>query len=103
MNRMSKVVAVVAMLVAAPALAHEKGGRAMGVIENITPDRIVVRTSDGHSATFSVTGETRFTQGDKSARPEDARVGQRAVVHGKRDGGTLQAVEVKLGASPRPR
>lgn len=100
MNRRLKVVALVVSLIAGPALAHEKGGHAMGVVESVTPERIVVRTGDGHDVAFDVTGETRFYKGEKPARAEDVRVGQRAVVHGRRAGEVLQAVEVKLGAAP---
>jgi hypothetical protein len=94
-----KVVALVASVAAAPAAAHEKGDRAMGVVESITAERIVVKASDGHSVAFTVTPETRFFRGDKPARPEDVQVGQRAVVQGKRDGERVEAVRVKLGTT----
>lgn len=95
-----KTAAVLAALLAGPAMAHEKGGRAMGTVESVTPERIVVRTSDGHDVPFAVTKETRFLRGEKPARAGDVRLGQRVVIHGKRDGEGLQAVEVKLGAQP---
>lgn len=98
-----KAFAMIATLVAGTALAHEKGGRAIGVVESVTPEQMVVRTADGHPVAFSVTGETRFVIGNKPARPEDVRMGRRVVVHGKRVGEALQAVEVKLGPSPLPK
>jgi hypothetical protein len=98
--RRLKIVAVLAALAAVPVAAHEKGDRAMGVVESVAPDRIVVKAADGHAVTFAVTPETRFFRGETPARVGDVRVGQRAVVHGKRAGDTLQAVQVKLGASP---
>lgn len=97
MNRRWKIAAVLATLLAGPAIAHEKGGRAMGTVESATPQRIVVRTSDGHDVPFAVTQETRFFKGEKPAHAEDVRVGQRVVVHGKRDGEALRALQVKLG------
>ncbi len=94
-----KVLAVVAALVAGPAVAHEKGGdRAMGVVESVSADRIVIRASDGHEVAFTVDAGTRFYVGEKAAAPGDVRAGQRAVVHGKRSGQTLTAVRVKLAA-----
>jgi hypothetical protein len=101
MKRQVKVVALVAALVAAPVAAHEKGDRAMGIVESVTPERIVVKTADGHSVAFTITQDTRFFRGEKAARSEDVRVGQRAAVHGKRAGEALQATQVKLGAAPK--
>lgn len=100
MKRTSRILALVAALFAAPpSSAHEQGDRAMGVVESVTADRIVIKASDGHSVAFTITPETRFFQGEKPARPEDVRVGQRAVVHGKRDGERIHAERVKLGAT----
>ena len=98
-----KAMAVVGALVASSALAHESGGRATGTIEGVTADRIVVRTSDGHEVAYAVTPATRFLKGDKQVRLEDVRVGQRAVVHGKRAGDAMQAVQVKIGAEAAPK
>lgn len=101
MNRSCRMLAVVAALAAAPALAHESAERAMGVVESVTPDRIVIKAEDGHAVPFAVTAETRFFRGDKPARPEDVQVGQRAVVHGKKAGDGVQAVRVKLAPPAR--
>jgi hypothetical protein len=99
MKRTSRILALVAALFAAsPSAAHEQGDRAMGVVESVTADRIVIKAADGHSVAFTVTPETRFFQDEKPARPEDVRVGQRAVVHGKRDGERIQAERVRLSA-----
>ena len=104
MKRTSRILALVAALFAAPpSSAHEQGDRAMGVVESVTADRIVIKAADGHSVAFTITPETRFFQGQKSARLEDVQVGQRAVVHGKRDGETIEAERVKLGAAKAPK
>ena len=64
MARTLKVLAVVAALSATAALAHEKGGdRAMGVVESVTADRIVITATDGHAVAFKVSPETRFFVG----------------------------------------
>jgi hypothetical protein len=97
LKHISRVVALVAALAAAPAVAHESADRAMGVVESATAERIVIKAGDGHAIAFKVTPETRFFRGDKPARAEDVRVGQRAVVHGKRAGDAVEAVRVKLG------
>jgi Domain of unknown function (DUF5666) len=101
MKRASKLLALVAanVLAAAPAAAHERADRAMGVVESVTAERIVVKASDGHALSFTLTPQTRFLRGKKPSRAEDVRVGERAVVHGKKAGERIEAVEVKLGAS----
>jgi hypothetical protein len=98
-NRASKLLGLVVALAAAPAAAHERADRAMGVVESVTPERIVVKARDGHALSFSITPETRFLRGKKPSRAEDVRVGERAVVHGKKAGERIEAVEVKLGAA----
>jgi hypothetical protein len=94
--------ALSATLAASPAAAHESADRAMGVVESVTAERIVIRASDGHSVPFRITAETRFSRGEEPARPGDVRVGERAVVHGKRAAGDdVEAVRVRLGARRR--
>lgn len=92
---------MLAALLAAPALAHEKGDRAMGVVDAVTADRIAIKASDGHVVEFVLTPETRFTQGTRTAGAGDVRVGERAVVHGARKGARLTAVEVRLAPAKR--
>ncbi len=99
MRRSSKILALAVALAGAPAAAHEKGGRAIGVVESVTSERIAVKAADGHSVVFTLTRETQFSRGETPARADDVRVGERVVVHGKRTGERLEAVRVKLGAS----
>jgi hypothetical protein len=101
MNRAARFLAVVAALAAAPALGHERADRALGVVESVTAEQIVLKGRDGHPVSFAVTPETRFVRGGKPAKPGDVRVGERAVVHGKKAGARVEAVEVKLGAQAK--
>ena len=85
-----KVVALVAALVAAPAAAHEKGDRAMGVVESVSAERIVVKTADGHPVAFTITQETRFFRGESRRGREDVRSrGSAPSFTGKRAGEQL--------------
>jgi hypothetical protein len=93
----SKIGVLVALFVAAPALAHEHADRAMGIVESVSADRVVIKATDGHSVSFAVTAETLFVRGEKPARLQDVRVGERAVVRGKRLGEKVTAVRVDLG------
>jgi hypothetical protein len=106
MNRFSPSLVCAALavaLAATSASAHEAGDRTLGTVASVTPDRIVVRASDGHEVAFKLTPETRFTRGKEAARPGDVRVGERAVVHGKRAGSEVEAVRVKLGPAAAKR
>jgi hypothetical protein len=94
-----KIGALLVALAAAPALAHERADRAMGVVESVSADEIVIQAADGHSVAFTITPETRFVRGEAPARREDVRVGQRAVVEGKAAGERVEAVRVKLGVT----
>ena len=103
MRRIMVALTLAVGLAPSAARAHEQGGRAMGVVERVTAEQIVVKASDGHSVPFAVTQGTRFLRGEKPARAEDVRVGQRAVVLGKQSGDRLEAVRVKLGTPAAPR
>ncbi len=98
MKRTLRILAVVVVtcMAGSPAVAHEKDGRAMGVVESIEKDRIVIKAGDGHSVAFTMNSETRLLRGEKPARVEDVQVGERAVVNGRRVGEELQARRVKL-------
>lgn len=95
--------ALVVLLAATPAAAHEKGGRAMGIVESVSAEQIVIKTADGHPVSFTVTKDTRFLRGDEPVRVEDVKAGERAVVHGRRSGEELQALQVKVGPSTKKR
>jgi hypothetical protein len=98
MKRAISLAVLAAALALGPASAHEGADRAIGVVTSASAERLVVRASDGHEVAFEVAPETRFTRGDERTGPADVRVGERAVVHGKRAGGRLVAVRVRLGA-----
>jgi hypothetical protein len=99
MRRATITLAVLAAALALrPASAHEGPDRVMGVVAGVSAERIVVRAGDGHEVAFEITSETRFLRGDARADPADVRVGERAVVHGKRAGGAFVAVRVRLRA-----
>ena len=95
------LVVVLAVLAGAPAGAHERGDRALGMVERVSAEQIVIRAADGHSVPFALTPETRFFRGNTPARREDVQVGQRAVVEGRAAGERIEAVRVRLGVTER--
>lgn len=96
MKAMMIAALVAALLVPAHAGAHEAGLHARGTIKEITPHRVVVVTKDGKDQTYALGAETKFLRGEIPARREDVRAGERAVVHARRDGEALLAIEVRL-------
>ncbi|HSN90035.1 MAG TPA: hypothetical protein VLS93_02305 [Anaeromyxobacteraceae bacterium] len=82
---------------AMPARGHEAGERAIGTIERVTPEAIVLRAPDGHELVFALSAATRFERGGKDVARDDARAGDRAVVRAKAAGGRMEATRVKLG------
>lgn len=82
----------------AMALGHAGGHDARGTVKEIASDRIVLSV-DGKDEIFAVGGETRFERGTAIVRREDVRVGERAVVHARREGQGLHATKVKLAPS----
>lgn len=90
-----------ALLIAAmgwsPALAHEGGLHARGVVREVTKERIVLTTTEGKDFTASMGPATRIVRGGKAVGVGEIHAGERAVVHAKRDGERLEATEVKLG------
>lgn len=102
------IVVLALLLLPAASAAHAGGHDARGTVKEITPDRIVVTTGEGKDETFALDEDTRFERGYVPTRREDVRVGERAVVHGRRDGKVVRATKVRLapngaGAGKGPR
>jgi isopropylmalate/homocitrate/citramalate synthase len=91
--------ALLALVIAAPAFAHEGGHHVKGVIKELSPEKIVLTEATGKDVAFVVTKATEFFREGKPVKREDAKLGERAVVHGVAGGGTT-AAEVMLGAAP---
>lgn len=92
------MVLIAALLAPAAGAAHEGGLDARGTVKEVTPERLVLATADGEK-TFSLGADTRFARGREPARREDVLVGDRAVVHARRDGERVHATNVRLAPS----
>lgn len=86
----------VALLAMSPALAHEGGIDAKGVVKAVTAERITIETPKGERS-FALTSETSYARGSAPARREDLRAGERVVVHARERGGRLEAIAVRAG------
>jgi len=90
------------MTIALPALAHQGGHSAYGVVKEVTAARLVVTDEHGTDTTFSLTPGTKFLRDHKATEREKAAVGDRVVVKGKDVSGQLEATTVELGAARKP-
>lgn len=90
------IIAVVAMLAAsAPAFAHGNETHVMGVVKSVNGDKVTVTTSKG-DITVALDSKTTITRGDETATRDDLKVGERVVIHAKKEKGELIATAVKL-------
>jgi translation initiation factor IF-1 len=83
---------------ASPLLAHGGGPHFKGTISAITADQITVESTDGHVAVAKITPDTRFVRGKVIGKREDLKRGDRVVVHTRKQGDTLEAVEIRYRA-----
>ena len=85
-------------LAALPAFAHGGGAHVKGTVTAVSADQIKVQGADGKETAVKVTEKTQFVRGDAPAGVADVKVGERVVIHARRQGSGLEAVEVHLGA-----
>jgi hypothetical protein len=86
------------LLVGAPALAHEGGKDARGVVKTITSQELVVTTTGGVDLKVAIVGDTEILRGTKSVPARDVHPGERVVVHAAPREGRLEAGLVNLAA-----
>ena len=97
---MKKLIAAVlfTLAVTLPALAHEGGHSAYGVVKEVTAARLVVTEEHGKDAVFALTAGTQYLRDHKAIPREAIGVGARVVVKGKDAGGKMEATSVSVGA-----
>ena len=74
----------------------------MGTVTAISANSITVQTAGKESKTItvSVVSSTKFLKSGAVASRQDLKVGDRVVIHPKRNGDKLEAVTVKFGKPP---
>jgi Domain of unknown function (DUF5666) len=91
---LAAVVATLATCTSLPAGAHEGGMDARGVVKRISDGGLTITTKGGEKS-FALTPQTRFIAGKRPATRAELKVGDRVVVHAKRDGPRPEAIEVR--------
>jgi hypothetical protein len=94
------------LVITAVAFAHGNEQHVLGTVTAVSEKSITVETIDKHKVTVSVVAETKFTAGTAAATLKDVKVGDRVVIHARKQGQHLQADTVRIGsasiASPKP-
>lgn len=81
-----------------PAAAHEGGAHVKGTITSVSTGLVTVKGADGHERTVSVTDKTEYVRGGAPATAAELKPGERVVIHTRKQGSGLEAVEVHLAA-----
>lgn len=77
--------------------AHEGHAHsAMGTVAAITADRLDVKTTEGKTETFALTADTKLDRAGKAEPWDKVTVGERVVVHYKKEGAKNVAQHVQL-------
>lgn len=85
-------------LAASPGFAHEGGVHVKGTVTAVSADQIKVQGADGKETAVKVTERTHLVRGGAPSRVADVKEGERIVIHARRQGSGLEAIEVHLGA-----
>jgi hypothetical protein len=95
MRRNIVAFAIFLQLCSGTAFAHGGGPHLKGTASAIAPDRITVDGTDGRSTVARITPDTRFIAGKAAGKREDLKPGDRVVVHTRKRGDGLEAIEVR--------
>jgi hypothetical protein len=101
MKKQALMMALFLGLAALPSLAHGGGPHLKGTVSANAADQITVKRLDGHDSQATVTSETRFMRGKAVGKREELHQGDRVVVHTRKKGDTLEAVEIHYGAAAK--
>ena len=88
-------------LATSPVFAHGGGAHLKGTISALTADRITVKAADGHEAEAAITEQTLFVRGRTAGKRGDLKQGDRVIVHTRKKGSGLEAVEIHSGRRPK--
>jgi hypothetical protein len=101
LKKQALMMAICVGLATAPLLAHG-GPHLKGTVLAIGADEIKVKDADGHESQAKITPTTKFVSGKGPGNKDEIGQGARVIVHTRKKGDTLEALEVHYG-SPRKR
>lgn len=94
-NLAAILVAILPILVASPARAHE-GQHVMGTVTTITASQLEVKTPKGETVSVQLTDKTHYHSKSNPASNGLPRVGDRVVMDVVKEGNSLRATEVEF-------
>src|SRR6267143_7187449 len=99
MKKQALMMAVFLGLAVSPVLAHGGGPHLKGTVSAIAPDQITVKDAGNHEWMAKITPQTRYIRSKAVGNREDLHQGDRVVVHTRKKGDGLEAVEVRYGTT----
>ena len=69
----------------AAAFAHEGMEHVMGTVTQVSADSITVKTAKSALVTVALAADTQFVKDKTTVKITDVKVGERVVIHAKRD------------------
>ena len=85
MKRQLSVLSLCLFFVTAAAFAHGDMQHIMGTVTKVSSDSITVKTTKGEVVTVAVAADTQFMKDKATAKIADLKVGDKVVVHAKKD------------------
>lgn len=101
MKKQALTMAVLLGLAASPVLAHGGGPHLKGIVVAISADEIKLKGVDGRESEAKITTATKFVKGKEPGTRDDLHPGGRVVVHTRKKGDALEAVEVHYAATAK--
>lgn len=99
MKQLALTMALFLGLAAFPSLAHGGGPHLKGAVSAMTADQITIKDASGHESQAKITPQTRFMNGKSVGKQQDLHPGDRVVVHTRKSGDALEAVEVHFATA----
>jgi starvation-inducible outer membrane lipoprotein len=81
------------------AFAHGDEQHVMGTVSNVTDSAITVTTTNGKSVDVTLTSQSTFIKDGKTITAKDIKLGDRVVIHAKKNGDKLEAASVQIGSA----
>jgi hypothetical protein len=96
------LVALPALLMPQIVLAQGNGEHVLGKVHSVDEASLSVATQDGKRLTVGLDAKTRFEKSGEPATAKDLKIGERVVIHARREGSQLIAETVKFGKQSNP-
>lgn len=96
---MKRVLAMTTAVLLFPLIMFSHGNEqhVIGTVTSISSNSITIQTTANASVTVAITSDTQFFKGNSASSAQELKVGDRVVIHAKKNGDKLEAHTVKFG------